>query len=60
MDADDLRADWVLAHELFHLGVPSMPGGAWLDEGLATYYEPVLRTRAGLVSEMATWTELFG
>ncbi len=59
MDADDLHADWVLAHELFHLGVPSMPDGAWLDEGLATYYEPVLRTRAGLVSETATWTELW-
>jgi hypothetical protein len=58
MREDDLRDDWVLAHELFHLGVPSMPAGAWLDEGLATYYEPVLRTRAGLRSEMATWAEL--
>lgn len=60
MDEDDLRADWVLAHELFHLGVPSMPDGTWLDEGLATYYEPVLRARAGLASATATWTELLG
>ncbi|MEZ4302639.1 MAG: hypothetical protein R3B70_47370 [Polyangiaceae bacterium] len=55
----DLFKDWVLAHELFHLGVPSMPrDGRWLDEGLATYYEPVLRTRAGLMPERAMWAEL--
>ena len=59
MDEADLRADWVLAHEMFHLGVPSMPGGAWLDEGFATYFEPVLRARAGLARGSDTWTEMF-
>lgn len=53
-----LRDDWVLAHELFHLGVPSFFGeGRWLEEGLATYYEPVLRTRAGLRSDASLWSE---
>ncbi len=55
----ELFADWVLAHEMVHLGVPSMPrDGTWLDEGLATYYGPVLRARAGLLSGDATWAEL--
>jgi hypothetical protein len=44
--------DWVLVHELFHLGFPTFRGeGRWLGEGLATYYEPVLRTRAGWATE---------
>lgn len=48
--------DWVLVHELFHLGFPTFRGeGRWLGEGLATYYEPILRARAGWTSE----TEVF-
>ncbi len=46
------RQDWVLVHELFHLGFPTFRGeGRWLGEGLATYYEPILRARAGWTSE---------
>ncbi|MDB4941320.1 MAG: hypothetical protein JWP97_854 [Labilithrix sp.] len=42
------RDDWVLVHEMFHLGFPTFRGeGRWLGEGLATYYEPILRARAG-------------
>ena len=44
--------DWVLVHELFHLGFPTFRGeGRWLGEGLATYYEPILRARAGWATE---------
>lgn len=47
-DEEALQRDWVLVHELFHLGVPSFwRERRWLDEGLATYCEAVLRTRAG-------------
>ncbi len=54
----DLYDDWVLVHELFHLGVPSFSGeGKWLDEGLATYYEPLIRARAGFKSEQDVWAE---
>lgn len=56
--AAQLADDWMLVHELLHLGVPSIRGGAWLDEGLATYYEPIVRARAGLVSHEAVWREL--
>jgi hypothetical protein len=54
-----LYSDWILVHELFHLGFPSLfGGGKWLDEGLATYYEPVIRVRAGLYTETELWSEL--
>ena len=44
--------DWVLVHEMFHLGFPTFRGeGRWLGEGLATYYEPILRARAGWTGE---------
>jgi hypothetical protein len=54
-----LYSDWILVHELFHLGFPSFfSEGKWLDEGLATYYEPIIRVRAGLYTEHELWSEL--
>jgi hypothetical protein len=54
----DLYDDWVLVHEFLHLGSPLMRDtGAWLNEGIATFYEPVLRTRAGWKSEDDVWRE---
>jgi hypothetical protein len=48
--------DWIAVHELFHLGTPSFVGeGHWLEEGLATYYEPILRARAGWITEADLW-----
>ncbi len=53
-----LYGDWILVHELFHLGTPSFNGeGKWYDEGLATYYEPLIRARAGWRSEADVWKE---
>lgn len=55
----ELYGDWVLAHEMIHLGIPSMPrDGMWIDEGLATYYGPVVRARAGMLSGSAAWADL--
>lgn len=52
MPASARQQDWVLVHELFHLGFPTFRGeGRWLGEGLATYYEPILRARAGWTTE---------
>jgi predicted metalloprotease with PDZ domain len=54
--AEEVHQDWVVVHELFHLGTPSFVGeGHWLEEGLATYYEPILRERAGWISEADLW-----
>jgi hypothetical protein len=55
---DALFDDWILVHELFHLGVPSFAReGEWLDEGLATYYEPIIRARAGFRDAAWVWRE---
>jgi hypothetical protein len=56
MRAESTHRDWVLVHELFHLGFPSFPSEArWLGEGLATYYEPVLRARCGWIAPDEAW-----
>ena len=54
--AAGVRDNWVVVHELFHLSTPSFVGeGHWLEEGLATYYEPILRERAGWMTEADLW-----
>ena len=46
--AEDLDADWVLTHEMFHLAFPNLDEKyLWMMEGLADYLEPVARARAG-------------
>jgi hypothetical protein len=54
---EQLDADWVLIHELVHVGSPLVRGAPWLTEGLATYLEPLIRARYGLQSPGAMWTE---
>ncbi|MGQ0675067.1 MAG: hypothetical protein ACT4N4_03130 [Rhodospirillales bacterium] len=59
--AGELRREWVLVHELIHLGGPFViPRGAWLMEGMATYVEPLLRARAGWISPEELWREFAG
>ncbi len=53
-----LNRDWYLVHELFHIGFPSFQEEAkWLDEGSATYFEPIIRARAGHLTELEVWAE---
>jgi len=54
-----LLTDWVLPHELSHLLLPFIEREqAWLSEGLASYYQELLRARAGLQSERAALARL--
>ncbi len=56
-----LVRDWVLPHELSHLCLPFVKrDDAWLPEGLATYYQEVLRARAGVIGERETLESLAG
>jgi hypothetical protein len=56
-----LRRDWVAVHELSHLGHAFLDGrSAWLTEGIATYYETVLRARAGWISAETAIAQLDG
>lgn len=53
------RDDWVVTHELVHATLPSFGRvHAWLDEGIATYVEPIVRTRAGTMTVETYWREL--
>jgi hypothetical protein len=54
-----LKDDWVLCHELIHVAFPSTDREqAWFSEGLASYVEPIIRARAGLISEEKFWADL--
>jgi hypothetical protein len=56
---EELRADWTAAHELSHLFHPYLgEDGRWLAEGLASYYQNVLRARSGLLAEDEAWRRL--
>jgi hypothetical protein len=53
------RDDWVVTHELLHANFPDVgPAHSWLSEGLSTYLEPIIRARAGLVSEAKVWRDM--
>jgi len=42
---------WELVHEMLHIAFPNLLNEhAWLEEGMATYVEPLIRARAGLVT----------
>lgn len=58
-DVAALRADWTAVHELSHLYHPYLgESGRWLAEGLASYYQDVLRARAGLLDADEAWRRL--
>ncbi len=58
-DLDALRRDWVAVHELAHLVFPLVDRrDAWLSEGTSTYYQEVLRARAGLIAPRDAWRRL--
>lgn len=54
-----LAEDWILPHEMVHTALPSVPRQHhWLEEGLATYVEPIARVRAGALDEAKMWTDM--
>jgi hypothetical protein len=58
-DAEDLARDWVMTHELVHTALPDLPERhLWLEEGLATYVEPIARAQVGLESAESVWKQL--
>jgi len=54
-----LLDDWTLTHEMVHLSVPGVPRSShWLEEGLATYVEPVARVQRGELGEARIWADM--
>jgi len=57
--ASDFSEDWVLTHEMVHLAFPSVPEEHhWIEEGSATYVEPIARARAGDLTPEKVWGDL--
>ncbi len=55
----ELDKDWTLTHEMMHLLLPNVPRTHhWFEEGMATYAEPVARTRALRQTPEMLWREL--
>ena len=51
--------DWTAVHELSHLLLPYViSDDIWLSEGVATYYQNVLRARSGRMSAVEAWQRL--
>lgn len=53
---DNLRTDWKLTHEFVHTALPSLPDDQhWLEEGIATYVEPIARYQSGFLTKKQVW-----
>lgn len=53
-----LEDDWMLVHEMVHTALPDLTRKHhWLEEGLATYLEPLARTQAGITKPEQVWRE---
>jgi len=55
----DLAEDWTMTHELTHMAFPSLPDEQhWMEEGLATYIEPIARVQAGELEAKQVWWDM--
>lgn len=56
---NQLDDDWMMTHELTHLAFPDLPKQhQWLEEGLATYVEPIARVQAGQLPAARIWADM--
>ena len=56
---DDLHQDWVMTHEMVHLAFPSVPREQhWIEEGIATYVEPIARVQIGDLTPSKVWRDM--
>ncbi|RXH54120.1 hypothetical protein [Granulicella sibirica] len=56
---EELASDWVITHEFIHTALPSLPADQeWLEEGLASYVEPIARVQAGQLPAEGIWADM--
>ena len=56
---EDLKDDWMMTHELDHMAFPSLPDDQhWMEEGLATYIEPIARVQTGELQPKQIWHDM--
>jgi len=57
--AADLADDWMTTHELVHTAFPSLGDDQhWMEEGQATYIEPIARVMTGELNASGVWHEM--
>jgi hypothetical protein len=55
----NLAEDWVTTHELDHMAFPNLPEeNHWMEEGLASYVEPVARVMTGNLEAKRIWADM--
>jgi hypothetical protein len=55
----ELAADWITTHELVHTALASLPDDQhWLEEGLASYVEPIARVQADELDAVGIWADM--
>ena len=54
-----LDDDWTMTHELTHMAFPDLSADSdnhhWMEEGMATYIEPVARAQIGRLTPARVW-----
>jgi hypothetical protein len=57
--AKELADDWMMTHELVHMAFPNLPDAHhWMEEGLASYVEPIARVQAGQLAAKTIWSDM--
>jgi hypothetical protein len=55
----EFASDWMLTHEMVHLAFPSVEDKHhWIEEGIATYVEPIARIQTGNFKAEDMWRDL--
>lgn len=55
----ELTDDWTMTHELSHMAFPGLQDDQhWMEEGLATYVEPIARVQAGQLASKKIWQDM--
>jgi hypothetical protein len=58
-DISEGGSDWIMTHEMVHLALSSLEEQHhWLEEGLATYVEPIARVRSGELTAPQVWHDM--
>ncbi|HUE02938.1 MAG TPA: hypothetical protein VMR62_25445 [Bryobacteraceae bacterium] len=57
--AADLDSDWMMTHEMVHYSFPSVSRRHhWIEEGTATYVEPIARVQIGNLTAAQVFSDL--
>ena len=61
-DEQELHNDWMMTHELVHMAFPDIAGEDrehhWIEEGMATYIEPIARCQIGDLKVERVWGDM--